>query len=656
MGSAVVSAEPNLTIGSYTLVSSKRVSRVEFEYTYQAEANNTGSSAVDVSAVLTSAGNGTTIIEGNLTFGDVAIESNTISNDTFTVRQNRLFKFDRAALVWEIAYFSGQESIVVVFDGGIFEFSNGLILSFPEGAVTEDTEITVGYISCDLVDPILMAETLMRFSKRCLAGFLTEPSGLVFHTPITASLPVKPLDIGEYLIHLNVDFNNQSYEYVPSEINYDIIENLVEIKINHFTSHVVSAMADQEDRTQYAELDINDPNFCQVLETKINYQNLSFETTAGEGCLVDYLNLVTEFPLCPNIQPFHDNVPSFSKTCPDDLEVKLVPNIPATFPICTELKLEAIITMITGENEIIFGPLKIVPFWDLIDPDNIADSFDVNEGSIVGGKEGLVTVRVQHDDGTRTDLIDSDIVFTCDIVPIIVTPESKVIDPGEIVELEAEVFDCTCDDLPGEGITWESSDSDIAYIVEGNSGSSISVRGNKPGTATITASYQGGFMLESAITIIEVTDGMNGLWQTEAVSYEQALITCRALDGQPQECYGNPTSRFSAYIWQFSQIGNDLSVSLVDPRIEAPRYPVSNSHLQPWFKGVINNGFFELDGRALVITSPRVYSRFDLLGGLSPNKLNFTATMTHDFTSYYSSELFQIIEVSWPIFGTKIVD
>ena len=40
--SGSVLAEPELTVGNYQLVASKRVSRFEFEYTYKADITNTG--------------------------------------------------------------------------------------------------------------------------------------------------------------------------------------------------------------------------------------------------------------------------------------------------------------------------------------------------------------------------------------------------------------------------------------------------------------------------------------------------------------------------------------------------------------------------------------------------------------------------------------
>lgn len=92
----------DLSIDNYTLVSSKRVSRVEYEYTYRADVTNDGQDAKNVMAQVTSNSPYTTIIEGNLEFGDVAAGSSVTSSDTFIIKQDRRYPFGWLALTWYI--------------------------------------------------------------------------------------------------------------------------------------------------------------------------------------------------------------------------------------------------------------------------------------------------------------------------------------------------------------------------------------------------------------------------------------------------------------------------------------------------------------------------------------------------------------------------
>jgi hypothetical protein len=102
MNSTSVQAAPELTIGHYELVSSKRITRTVFEYTYKADVTNTGTDALDVSATLSVTAPGVTVLDGKLSFGDVAAGARVTSSDTFAIRQDRQYSFAVDALQWEI--------------------------------------------------------------------------------------------------------------------------------------------------------------------------------------------------------------------------------------------------------------------------------------------------------------------------------------------------------------------------------------------------------------------------------------------------------------------------------------------------------------------------------------------------------------------------
>jgi hypothetical protein len=99
---ALETSDPNFTVDNLNKIDSKRVSRTDYEYTYQADITNTGPDAENVTATVSSSSPGTTIVQDNLTFGDVATGTTATSSDTFTIRQNRRVPFDPDALGFEV--------------------------------------------------------------------------------------------------------------------------------------------------------------------------------------------------------------------------------------------------------------------------------------------------------------------------------------------------------------------------------------------------------------------------------------------------------------------------------------------------------------------------------------------------------------------------
>jgi len=97
-------AEAQLTVGNYTLVSSQRVSRTDFNYYYRADVTNTGQGVLTVTATAASSSPYTTVVDGSLSFGDVPAGSTAPSSDTFTIRQDRRHAFEPSALDWDVQY------------------------------------------------------------------------------------------------------------------------------------------------------------------------------------------------------------------------------------------------------------------------------------------------------------------------------------------------------------------------------------------------------------------------------------------------------------------------------------------------------------------------------------------------------------------------
>ena len=100
---AWAAAQERPTVSGYTLVSSARVTRTQFDFVYRASLTNPllGDLAA-VQATLASRSPATQVIEGTLSFGDVAAGVTAASQDTFTIRQDRTLPFSPGNLVWSV--------------------------------------------------------------------------------------------------------------------------------------------------------------------------------------------------------------------------------------------------------------------------------------------------------------------------------------------------------------------------------------------------------------------------------------------------------------------------------------------------------------------------------------------------------------------------
>ena len=95
------SAAP-LTVGNYILISSTRVSRTDFIYTYRAIIVNSGFTTRTPTAILNIATPGVTILDGTLSFGTVPAGTTATSTDTFSLRHDRSSAFSEADFHWQI--------------------------------------------------------------------------------------------------------------------------------------------------------------------------------------------------------------------------------------------------------------------------------------------------------------------------------------------------------------------------------------------------------------------------------------------------------------------------------------------------------------------------------------------------------------------------
>lgn len=75
--------------GPLELVSQNRVSRFIYEYTYKLNVTNTGSNVENVTATVSSSSDKTVIVDGALSYGNIAAGASQASSDSFSFRQDR---------------------------------------------------------------------------------------------------------------------------------------------------------------------------------------------------------------------------------------------------------------------------------------------------------------------------------------------------------------------------------------------------------------------------------------------------------------------------------------------------------------------------------------------------------------------------------------
>ena len=104
----------DLSVGNYQLISSTRVTRTIFDYTYKATLTNPGPvDVLNLTATVKSKSGKTTITDNTIHFGDVpagqsssedvVVDGKVTNTDTFTIRQDRNIPFDPTDLVWTVS-------------------------------------------------------------------------------------------------------------------------------------------------------------------------------------------------------------------------------------------------------------------------------------------------------------------------------------------------------------------------------------------------------------------------------------------------------------------------------------------------------------------------------------------------------------------------
>lgn len=136
-----------LSIGNYELVAKKRVSRVEYEYTYKAKITNNGEEVRKVMAQLKSNSPNTIVVEDILEFENVSAGGVISSSDTFIIKQNRRYPFNWEDLTWDI--YSGEAVGIIGPEGGTIRITDpespiyDVKIHFPEDALPEPNIVSI---------------------------------------------------------------------------------------------------------------------------------------------------------------------------------------------------------------------------------------------------------------------------------------------------------------------------------------------------------------------------------------------------------------------------------------------------------------------------------------------------------------------------------
>lgn len=107
-----------VSVSNLTLVSSTRVGRTLFDYTYKITLTNSGGALTGVTATVTSAAPATQIADGTVAIDSLGAGAAVSPADTITIRQDRLTTFNAALLHWSVSGSPAAGSVVgVILEG-----------------------------------------------------------------------------------------------------------------------------------------------------------------------------------------------------------------------------------------------------------------------------------------------------------------------------------------------------------------------------------------------------------------------------------------------------------------------------------------------------------------------------------------------------------
>lgn len=190
----------NPTVTDLTLVSEKRISRTTFEYTYKVTFQNDNASRTQLTATVSSAGAGTTIIEGSVAIGSLSPNQIISPDDTITLRQDRLTAFDRNALAWVFNEASPPPTTGVLLPGNANDLALTAIYDYTidnirvdETDIATDTDgnryaLTRLDIELDPLATVGQINTALQSISGSIVGMIEDLQIIVIEIPNPGSL------------------------------------------------------------------------------------------------------------------------------------------------------------------------------------------------------------------------------------------------------------------------------------------------------------------------------------------------------------------------------------------------------------------------------------------------------------------------------------
>ncbi len=176
----------DIVVNNADLLSSERVGRTLYRYTYTLSITNTAEALTGVVGQVQSTSGATTVDDGTVVFGDVGAGVTVTSADVYVFTHNRRYRFNPANLVWTFTADEPASNTAPVADAG------------PDQTVAVGTEVTLdGTNSSDADgDALTYAWAL-----------ITQPAGSTstLANPDSATPNLNPDVVGEYVAQLIVN-------------------------------------------------------------------------------------------------------------------------------------------------------------------------------------------------------------------------------------------------------------------------------------------------------------------------------------------------------------------------------------------------------------------------------------------------------------------
>jgi uncharacterized protein YjdB len=418
--------------------------------------------------------------------------------------------------------------------GGEYSLTNGVILRIPEGAVTEPTRITLRELPGEQVNTILSTQANLFHAKRYLGGFSVEPD-VEFNVPITAIVPLLPLEPGEIPVQMEIDFAGEKYWISETNLTYWADQGVAEVEIAHFSDPIVGAI-DGIDPSKLDELctdplwnpllaicedfDELQPAYCllapedrptgavccreQVIDVRAQAAEFSLNRDSLE-CEIVFDNVQVTFLDCtlPDgspASPQSSALGEVSPHCPQGttFEIDVQPSTINMFA-CDLAPLKATITATAPDGTILFDHVGFPPEWEPSTPDIVTISID---GMVEGKAEGTTRVLAKISETSTIPPGEALVNVRSNIRSFSVSPPAVTLEGEEERILQARAVDADGNLLDASQVAWSSGDPSVAALLL-DTGEITSVGGVSRGATEVTATFE--YECETATSSAAVT-------------------------------------------------------------------------------------------------------------------------------------------------------